>query len=45
MSYLFTLAGRYWYSGLLVLGVIIAIWYVATHRDKLFYNKATPPKD
>lgn len=37
-------AGRYWFSGLLIIGVLVAIWYVAGHRDKLMFDKATPPK-
>jgi hypothetical protein len=45
MTDFFSWAGRYWYSGLLIIGVLVAIWYVAKHRDKLFYNKATPPKE
>lgn len=37
--------GQYWLSWVLVLGVIVAIWYVARHREKLLLNKATPPKE
>lgn len=45
MNTLFAWIGQYWLSGLLVLGVIAAIWYVASHREKLLLNKATPPKE
>lgn len=45
MSGIVAWVGQYWLSGILVLGVIVAIWYVAWHREKLLLNKATPPKE